>query len=130
STANAFATSGESAAMGATLANFVTNTTQAVTQGSGVTQSAATNSLAATAGGNSVAAGGAAMGVIFPGVGADGFIRAQLVWNVAADLDLHLLLPTGTCTTCHVYYGSTNVNFNGGAANARLNADTTGGVTV
>lgn len=55
-------------------------------------------------------------------VGSDGVIRGQLVWNSAADLDLHLLLPDGQ----EVSYRNVSITFNNGRATARLDHDNLG----
>jgi hypothetical protein len=55
-------------------------------------------------------------------VGSTGIIRAQLVWNTSADLDLYLTLPTGQV----VSFGNVSVTFNNGRANARLDQDNLG----
>jgi hypothetical protein len=55
-------------------------------------------------------------------VGSDGVIRGQLVWNSAADLDLHLLLPDGQ----EVSYRNVSITFNNGRAVARLDHDNLG----
>lgn len=54
--------------------------------------------------------------------GPDGVMRAQLVWNTSADLDLYLTLPTGQV----VSFGNVSVTFNNGRANARLDQDNIG----
>lgn len=54
--------------------------------------------------------------------GPDGVMRAQLVWNTSADLDLYLTLPTGQV----VSFANVSVNFNNGRANARLDQDNIG----
>jgi hypothetical protein len=51
-----------------------------------------------------------------------GVIRAQLVWNTAADLDLYLTLPTGQV----VSFGNVSVSFNNGRALATLDRDNLG----
>jgi hypothetical protein len=56
-------------------------------------------------------------------VGSSGIIRAQLVWNTAADLDLYLVLPTGQV----VSFGNVSVTFNNGRARALLDHDNRGG---
>jgi hypothetical protein len=56
----------------------------------------------------------------FPGP--TGVIRAQLVWNSAADLDLYLTLPNGQV----VSFGNVSVRFNNGTALATLDHDNTG----
>lgn len=58
----------------------------------------------------------------FPFPGPDGVIRAQLVWNTAADLDLYLTLPTGQV----VSFGNVSVTFNNGRAVAMLDRDNNG----
>jgi hypothetical protein len=55
--------------------------------------------------------------------GITGVIRAQLIWNTAADLDLYLTLPTGQV----VSFGNVSVVFNNGRAIARLDRDNNGG---
>ena len=55
-------------------------------------------------------------------VGSTGVIRAQLVWNTSADLDLYLTLPTGQV----VSFGNVAVSFNNGRAIARLDQDNIG----
>lgn len=55
-------------------------------------------------------------------VGSTGVIRAQLVWNTSADLDLYLTLPTGQV----VSFGNVAVTFNNGRALARLDRDNLG----
>src|ERR1043166_5013548 len=55
-------------------------------------------------------------------VGSDGVIRGQLVWNSAADLDLHLFLPDGQ----EVSFRNTSITFNNGRAVARLDHDNLG----
>jgi len=54
--------------------------------------------------------------------GPDGVIRAQLVWNTSADLDLYLTLPTGQV----VSFANVSVAFNNGRAIARLDQDNIG----
>jgi hypothetical protein len=54
--------------------------------------------------------------------GPDGIMRAQLVWNTSADLDLYLTLPNGQV----VSFANVSVNFNNGRANARLDQDNIG----
>ena len=56
-------------------------------------------------------------------VGSTGIIRAQLVWNTSADLDLYLTLPTGQV----VSFGNVSVTFNNGRAIAQLDHDNRGG---
>ena len=51
-----------------------------------------------------------------------GVIRAQLVWNTSADLDLYLTLPTGQV----VSFSNVSVTFNNGRAVARLDHDNFG----
>ena len=51
-----------------------------------------------------------------------GVIRAQLVWNTAADLDLYLTLPNGQV----VSFGNVSVTFNNGRALATLDHDNLG----
>jgi hypothetical protein len=60
-------------------------------------------------------------GGFLPGI--DGVIRAQLVWNTSADLDLYLTLPTGQV----VSFGNVSVTFNNGRAIAMLDRDNNGG---
>ncbi len=55
-------------------------------------------------------------------VGNTGIIRAQLIWNTSADLDLYLTLPTGQM----VSFGNVAVTFNNGRAIARLDHDNLG----
>lgn len=55
-------------------------------------------------------------------VGSTGIIRAQLIWNTAADLDLYLTLPNGQV----ISFGNVNVTFNNGLATARLDRDNRG----
>jgi hypothetical protein len=55
-------------------------------------------------------------------VGSTGIIRAQLVWNTSADLDLYLTLPTGQV----VSFSNVSVTFNNGRAIARLDHDNLG----
>ena len=55
-------------------------------------------------------------------VGSTGIIRAQLIWNTAADLDLYLTLPNGQV----VSFGNVSVTFNNGRARALLNEDNRG----
>ena len=55
-------------------------------------------------------------------VGSTGVLRAQLVWNTSADLDLYLTLPTGQV----VSFGNVAVSFNNGRALARLDHDNLG----
>ena len=55
-------------------------------------------------------------------VGNTGIIRAQLVWNTSADLDLYLTLPTGQV----VSFGNVSVTFNNGRARAVLDGDNLG----
>ena len=59
-------------------------------------------------------------GGFFPGP--TGVIRAQLVWNTSADLDLFLTLPNGQV----VSFGNVSVTFNNGQAIARLDHDNLG----
>jgi len=54
--------------------------------------------------------------------GPDGVMRAQLVWNTSADLDLYLTLPTGQV----VSFANVSVTFNNGRAIARLDQDNIG----
>jgi hypothetical protein len=56
----------------------------------------------------------------FPGP--TGVIRAQLVWNTSADLDLILTLPNGQV----VSFANVSVTFNNGAAIAALDRDNLG----
>jgi hypothetical protein len=55
-------------------------------------------------------------------VGSTGVIRAQLIWNTAADLDLYLTLPNGQV----ISFGNVAVTFNNGQATARLDRDNRG----
>lgn len=55
-------------------------------------------------------------------VGSTGVIRAQLIWNTAADLDLYLTLPTGQV----VSFSNVSVTFNNGRAVAMLDHDNVG----
>jgi hypothetical protein len=55
--------------------------------------------------------------------GITGVIRAQLIWNTSADLDLYLTLPNGQV----VSFGNVSVTFNNGQAVARLDRDNNGG---
>jgi FecR protein len=55
-------------------------------------------------------------------VGSTGIIRAQLIWNTAADLDLYLTLPNGQV----VSFFNVSVVFNNGRARALLNEDNRG----
>jgi hypothetical protein len=55
-------------------------------------------------------------------VGSTGIIRAQLVWNTAADLDLYLTLPNGQV----VSFSNVSVTFNNGRAIAMLDHDNIG----
>lgn len=55
-------------------------------------------------------------------VGSNGIIRAQLVWNTSADLDLYLTLPTGQV----VSFSNVSVTFNNGRAIAMLDHDNVG----
>jgi len=55
-------------------------------------------------------------------VGSTGIIRAQLIWNTAADLDLYLTLPNGQV----ISFGNVAVTFNNGRAVARLDRDNRG----
>jgi hypothetical protein len=59
-------------------------------------------------------------GGFLPGI--TGVIRAQLIWNTAADLDLYLTLPTGQV----VSFGNVSVSFNNGRAIAMLDRDNNG----
>jgi hypothetical protein len=54
--------------------------------------------------------------------GPTGIIRAQLVWNSSADLDLYLTLPNGQV----VSFGNVSVTFNNGRAIAMLDHDNVG----
>jgi hypothetical protein len=54
--------------------------------------------------------------------GPTGVIRAQLVWNSSADLDLYLTLPNGQV----VSFGNVSVTFNNGRAIAMLDHDNVG----
>jgi hypothetical protein len=56
-------------------------------------------------------------------VGSTGVIRAQLVWNSSADLDLYLTLPNGQV----ISFDNVSVTFNNGQAIARLDRDNRGG---
>jgi hypothetical protein len=56
-------------------------------------------------------------------VGGTGIIRAQLVWNTSADLDLYLTLPNGQV----VSFSNVSVTFNNGRAIALLDHDNRGG---
>lgn len=55
-------------------------------------------------------------------VGSSGIIRAQLIWNTSADLDLFLTLPNGQV----VSFNNVSVTFNGGRAIAMLDHDNLG----
>ena len=55
-------------------------------------------------------------------VGSTGIIRAQLIWNTSADLDLYLTLPNGQV----VSFASVSVTFNNGRAIAMLDRDNIG----
>jgi FecR protein len=55
-------------------------------------------------------------------VGSTGIIRAQLIWNTSADLDLYLTLPNGQV----VSFGNVSVTFNSGRAVAMLDHDNRG----
>lgn len=55
-------------------------------------------------------------------VGSSGIIRAQLVWDSVADLDLYLVLPNGQV----VSFANVAVTFNNGNAIARLDHDNLG----
>ena len=55
-------------------------------------------------------------------VGSTGVIRAQLIWNTSADLDLYLTLPNGQV----VSFGNVSVTFNNGRAIAMLDHDNLG----
>jgi hypothetical protein len=55
-------------------------------------------------------------------VGSTGIIRAQLIWNSTADLDLYLTLPNGQV----VSFANVSVTFNNGTAIATLNHDNIG----
>lgn len=55
-------------------------------------------------------------------VGSSGVIRAQLIWNTAADLDLYLTLPNGQV----VSFANVSVTFNNGRAIALLDHDNLG----
>ena len=55
-------------------------------------------------------------------VGSTGIIRAQLVWNTSADLDLYLTLPNGQV----ISFGNVSVTFNNGRAIATLDHDNLG----
>jgi len=54
--------------------------------------------------------------------GIKGVIRAQLIWNTSADLDLYLTLPNGQV----VSFGNVSVTFNNSQAVARLGRDNNG----
>jgi uncharacterized protein YfaP (DUF2135 family) len=60
----------------------------------------------------------------FVNVGGTGAIRGQLIWQTAADLDLHLTLPDNQ----HVFFANRTASFNGGAATATLDTDNRGNV--
>lgn len=55
-------------------------------------------------------------------VGSTGVIRAQLIWNTTADLDLYLTLPSGQV----VSFSNVSVTFNNGNAIAKLDHDNLG----
>ncbi len=55
-------------------------------------------------------------------VGSTGVIRAQLIWNTSADLDLLLTLPNGQV----ISFGNVAVTFNNGRAIAQLDRDNRG----
>ena len=55
-------------------------------------------------------------------VGSTGIIRAQLIWNTSADLDLYLTLPNGQV----VSFSNVSVTFNNGRAIAMLDHDNLG----
>jgi FecR protein len=55
-------------------------------------------------------------------VGSSGIIRAQLIWNTTADLDLYLTLPNGQV----VSFANVSVTFNNGRAIAMLDRDNIG----
>ena len=57
-------------------------------------------------------------------VGSSGIIRAQLIWNTLADLDLYLTLPSGQV----VSFANVSVTFNNGAATAMLDHDNLGNI--
>lgn len=57
----------------------------------------------------------------FQEVGGSGVIRGQLTWTTTADLDFHLIVPSGG----HLYYGNLSVSLPGGAV-ARLDHDNLG----
>src|SRR5204862_7518639 len=57
-------------------------------------------------------------------VGSSGIIRAQLIWNTAADLDLYLTLPNGQV----VSFANVSVTFNNGRGIAMLNHDNLGNI--
>jgi hypothetical protein len=61
----------------------------------------------------------------FQNIGGSGIIHGQLVWNVYADLDLHLILPNGAG---EVYYANSSITFNNGQATATLDHDNVGPV--
>jgi hypothetical protein len=58
----------------------------------------------------------------FLDVGSTGLVRAQLVWNTSADLDLHLILPDHQ----EVFFANPSVTFNNGRATAVLDHDNQG----
>ena len=55
-------------------------------------------------------------------MGSTGVIRAQLVWNTDADLDLYLVLPNGQV----ISFSNVSVTFNNGRATAVLDHDNLG----
>jgi hypothetical protein len=59
----------------------------------------------------------------FQNIGGSGIIHGQLVWNVYADLDLHLILPGGAG---EVFYGNPSISFNNNTATATLDHDNVG----
>jgi hypothetical protein len=61
----------------------------------------------------------------FVNVGGVGVVRGQLLWQTTADMDLHMLPPSGTGS--EVFFGSPTVTLTGGAV-ASLDADNLGGV--
>lgn len=61
-------------------------------------------------------------GAGFLPVGSTGIIRAQLIWNTSADLDLYLTLPSGQV----VSFSNVLVTFNNGRALAKLDHDNFG----
>ena len=57
------------------------------------------------------------------GVGGSGLIRAQLIWTVGTDLDLHLILPNNLG---EVFFAQPSITFNNGGATATLDHDNVG----